>query len=172
MNPSPSGIAASTLPARRRAARPSPISCVPSAVITTPRNRIPGVCPASDQNSRRYAAPTANHAVVAEREAAAHEAGAIRRLGPPFPEQDRPHHALERVVEPARDPAHFPRDVLEQPGALRRDRLADLRRLGDSLDEPLRLVAREQPLPRLVDRFALERAFHGPVDDRAVEHSS
>ncbi len=73
------------------------------------------------------------------------------------------------AVEPVRDPPDLAADVLQQAEALLGDRSPDLRRLGDALDELLRLVAFQQPVPDLVDQRAVERVDRRPLHRRARE---
>ena len=93
-------------------------------------------------------------------------------------------HPLEDAVEVAGDLRHLGSDVVDQPGALHRDRLTDLGGLGDPLDQLLGLVAGEQPLPDAVDHLAVdhlvERPLHGlalqrlgdrPLGGRALERA-
>ena len=57
----------------------------------------------------------------------------------------------------------------DQADALRGDRLADLGRLGDPLDQLLGLVGGEQPIPGVVDQLGVERLDRGALDRRARE---
>src|SRR3954471_22959295 len=58
-------------------------------------------------------------------------------------------------------------EIIEQAIALRSDRLSDLGRLGDPLDQLLRLVAGQQAFPEPVDHLAVERLGERALDRRA-----
>ena len=83
--------------------------------------------------------------------------GLLRTLSPLRTAEDRPGHPLDPVVEPARDLAKLAAEVLDQADALGRHRRPHLGRLGDPLDQPLRLVARQEPGPQVVELLAVER---------------
>jgi hypothetical protein len=75
--------------------------------------------------------------------------------------------AFEHVVEAVGKVADLPTDVLEQPDALLAHRRPHLGCLGDSLDELLRLVACQHPLPDAVHELRVERLDDGSLQPRA-----
>ena len=86
-------------------------------------------------------------------------------------EEELPGDPLEAVIEAARQLADRAADVLEQADALGADRRPDLGRLGDPLDQLLGLLAGQQPLPDLVDQFAVHRLDQSTLDGVALEGS-
>ena len=107
-----------------------------------------------------------------ECERAGERPGALGGLGPLLSPRDPPHDPLDRTVGRARDLPDLAPDVVQEPDALGGDCGAHLGRLGDPLDELLRLVAREQPLPHCVDELAVEGVDQRPLDRRAVERAA
>ena len=77
------------------------------------------------------------------------------------------HEALETVVEAAGDLADLAPDVAQQADALRGDRGPELGRLGDPLDQLLRLVRSQQPVPDVVDQLGVKHLDSRPLDGRA-----
>ena len=75
----------------------------------------------------------------------------------------------KRVVEAARHVADRAADVLDQARALGADRGPHLGRLGDPLDQLLRLLAGQQPAPDLVDQLAVHRLEQRPLDRLALK---
>ncbi len=95
--------------------------------------------------------------VEAEGEAAGERAGALGRLGAALAEDDAARDPLDHAVEAPGHVADRVADVLDEADALGADRGAQLGRLGDPLDQALRLVAGQQAPPDLVDHLAVER---------------
>ncbi len=82
---------------------------------------------------------------------------------------DLARHPLDAAVEPPRGVADRVADVLDEADALGADRGPQLGRLGDPLDQPLRLLAGQQPPPDLVDHLAVQRVDHGPLHRLALQ---
>ena len=81
------------------------------------------------------------------------------------------HEALQPVVEAAGDLADLAPDVAQQADALRGDRGPELGRLGDPLDQLLRLVGVQQVIPDLIDELGVEHLHHGALHRGAGQGS-
>ena len=81
----------------------------------------------------------------------------IGRLAAGRPAEEPAEGSLEEVVDRDGGPRDLAAEVGDQPDALRGERHADLRRLGDPLDQHLRLVAGEDVLPDAIGDLAVDR---------------
>ena len=110
--------------------------------------------------------PVQDHAVEHRRAHARDQSDVVGRLRA-GPADHPPDEALETVVEAAGDRADLAADVAQQPDALRGDRGPELGRLGDPLDQLLRLVRSQQSVPDVVDQLGVEHLDSRPLDGRA-----
>ena len=94
---------------------------------------------------------------TSHRDAAAGEADVIGRLAARRPAEEPADRSLEEPVDGGGGPRDLAAEVGDQADALGGERHADLRCLGDPLDEHLRLVAGEDVLPDAIGDLAVDR---------------